>query len=284
MSQLLKKTLTKITKAVTEKILNFKSGRHLVEIISNVNMNKTKLVIHNNIKLEFTVPNSLNNFRVETFSTKEPETLQWIDDIPQMSVIWDIGANIGLYSCYAAKSKNCKVYAFEPSVFNLELLSRNIYLNKLIDKVVIIPIPLSDKLSESKMKFTTTSWGGALSTFGKDFGWDGRNINEIFEFRTIGINIDEIVNKLNIEKPDYIKMDVDGIEHFILQGGLDILKNVKSILIEINDDFIDQSNDCKKILTTAGLTLVHKLHSEMTANSNAGFGNSYNQIWIRLND
>jgi FkbM family methyltransferase len=284
MTQLYKKTLTKLTKVITKKLLGLKIGRYLIEIISSENMSKTKSVLHNNIKLIFTVPNSLNNFRVETFSTKEPETLKWIDEIPDKSVIWDIGANIGLYTCYAAKAKRCKVYAFEPSVFNLELLARNIFLNNLVDNIVIIPIPLSDKLSESKMKFTTTSWGGALSTFGKDFGWDGKNINEVFEFRTIGLSIDEVVNILNIEKPDYIKMDVDGIEHFILQGGFEILKNVKGILIEINDDFLDQSNDCTKILKSAGLTLIHKLHSEMTANSNAGFGNSYNQIWTRLND
>jgi FkbM family methyltransferase len=284
MSQFYKIKITKIIKTITKNLLDFKAGRFLIEIISSENMTKTKSVFHDNVKLIFTVPNSLNNFRVETFSTKEPETLKWIDEIPEKSVFWDIGANIGLYTCYAAKSKNCKVYAFEPSVFNLELLSRNIFLNNLSNNVVIIPIPLSDKLSESKMKFTTTSWGGALSTFGKEFGWDGKNINEIFEFRTIGLSIDEVVNKLNIAKPDYIKMDVDGIEHFILQGGSEILKYVKSILIEINDDFIDQSNDCTKILKSAGLTLVHKLHSEMTANSNAGFGNSYNQIWTRLND
>ena len=37
-------------------------------------------------------------------------------------VFVDIGANIGLYSIYAAKCRNIKVFAFEPSVFNLEFL------------------------------------------------------------------------------------------------------------------------------------------------------------------
>ena len=32
----------------------------------------------------------------------------------------DVGANIGLYSIYAAKTKNCNVFSFEPSFLNLE--------------------------------------------------------------------------------------------------------------------------------------------------------------------
>lgn len=282
MKKHLKNIINKIIEISIKYIKKFRSGRYLIEKISIINFNSTKSVLHNGIKLQFTVPNALNYFRVDTFATKEPETLQWIDGITENSVFWDIGANIGLYSCYAAKLKKCRVYSFEPSVFNLELLSRNIYLNKLVGNIVVLPMPLSDTLAESNMKFTTTSWGGALSTFGKDFGWDGKNIPDVFEFRTIGVSMDEMVNNLKIEKPDYIKMDVDGIEHFILKGGEEILKNVKSILIEINDDFFEQSNDSSIILKSAGLTLTHKLHSEMTANSNAGFGNSYNQIWSRL--
>ena len=45
----------------------------------------------------------------------------------------------------------------------------------------------------------------------------------------------------NNQKPDYIKIDVDGIEHLILEGA-SLLKNLSNIeiLIEINDNFIEQ--------------------------------------------
>ena len=49
------------------------------------------------------------DFLAESFSKKEPDTLAWIDLIPEGSLIWDIGANVGLYSVYAAKARNCKV-------------------------------------------------------------------------------------------------------------------------------------------------------------------------------
>ena len=90
------------------------------------------------------VPNELNYFRVNTFSSKEPETLDWIDTLKPGTVLWDIGANIGLYSVYAAK-RGLEVVSFEPSVFNLELLARNINLNHLEKEITIFSYPISEK-------------------------------------------------------------------------------------------------------------------------------------------
>jgi hypothetical protein len=131
------------------------------------------------------------------------------------------------------------------------------------------------------MRLTTTEWGGALSTFDKEFGWDGKPIKKVFEFQTIGMSMNDIVSILKLPQPEYIKIDVDGLEHFILRGGMSVLKGIKGILIEINDDFIEQADDCNKLLTEAGLVLHEKKHSEMIENNTQGFQNSYNQIWIR---
>ena len=100
-------------------------------------------IIHNKIKVYFANPNRLCVNRARYFSEKEPETLEWIDKIEVGAVLWDIGANIGLYSVYAAKTRSCLVFAFEPSVFNLEFLARNIYMNNLSNNIVIVPLALS---------------------------------------------------------------------------------------------------------------------------------------------
>ena len=99
-----------------------KIGRYFIGQVLNTAMSFRREITHRGVRLSFVAPNGLNHFRIDSFSTKEPETLDWIDNIPLGSVLWDIGANIGLYSCYAARSRNCQVIAFEPSVFNLELL------------------------------------------------------------------------------------------------------------------------------------------------------------------
>lgn len=238
-------------------------------------------VSHYGLRLKIVTPNSLCEWRAKTFSTKEPETLEWIDSIEKDSILWDVGANIGLYSIYAAKRQNCRVWAFEPSVFNLELLARNIYVNGLSKKICIVPAALSDNLGSSQMRMTTTEWGGALSTFGQDFGWDGKGIRKVFEFQTIGLKMEDAVQLLKIPKPDYIKMDVDGLEHFILKGGHTVLSQVKSVLIEVNDDFHEQAEQCYSLLSKAGLALREKRHSDDMASNTQGFQNSYNQIWIR---
>ena len=257
-------------------------GRYFNQQIINNSMNQSQTIHHQGTEFDFTVPNSLNYFRVNTFSTKEPETLEWIDKIPDGSIFWDIGANVGLYSCYAAKARNCQVFAFEPSVFNIELLARNIFLNDLSHQVTIIPLPLTDRLNQSTLNMTSTDWGGALSTFGQNYGDDGQTLKTVFQFQTIGLSIDDAVQMFKLPMPDFIKMDVDGIEHLILKGGMKVLKNVKSVLVEINEDFENQAIESPTYLQEAGLVLKEKRHSEMFDN-NPRFGNTYNQIWHRQN-
>jgi FkbM family methyltransferase len=255
------------------------SGRYMFdEVLSSVATN-TQVVRHQGVELTFAVPNRLNHFRIDTFASKEPETLEWIDSIPKGSVLWDVGANIGLYTCYAAKAGGCRVFAFEPSVFNLELLARNIFLNGLTSQAVIVPLPLSDTLSVSALNMTSMERGGALSSFGQSYGHDGHALRTLFEFQTIGISMVDALQSLGIPQPDYIKMDVDGIEHLILKGGGAVLRKVAGVLVEINEEFQQQTVDSARYLREAGLVLKEKRHAEMFENSS--FKSSYNQIWHR---
>ena len=66
-------------------------------------------------KIIFFTPNQLIDWRVATFFTKEPETLEWIDSFEKKEklIFWDIGANIGLYSIYnALKNKKLHYHFF----------------------------------------------------------------------------------------------------------------------------------------------------------------------------
>lgn len=277
----MQKTLENSIARLVQVVARSRLGGKLIDLLLSQAMEATQSVEHGKVNLRFSTPNRLNRWRIDTFATKEPETLEWIDSIPDGAILWDVGANVGLYACYAATARNCKVFAFEPSVFNLELLARNVYLNELTQNVTIIPLPLAESRTESSLRLTTTEWGGALSTFGKEFGWDGKPIQPVFEFKTVGVSLDEARTTLGLPLPHFIKMDVDGLEHFILTGGDKVLASVQGILIEVNDDFHEQATACKSILENAGLTLKEKRHSELIALSQTGFANSYNQIWIR---
>jgi FkbM family methyltransferase len=254
-------------------------GEAVLEAVIQGGMDTAQGVSSRGVSLRFAVPNRINRFRAKSFATKEPETLDWIDQLPKGCTLWDVGANVGLYSIYAAKKRECRVVAFEPSVFNLELLARNLFLNSLQDRVSIVPLALSDKLAVSQLRMTTTEWGGALSSFGQNFGWDGQALDQIFSFPTLGISMDEGISLLRLPDPDFIKMDVDGIEHMILRGGVGVLSRIHGILVEINDGFEEQGNEAEKILKAAGLRRQAKLHAPMIADS--AFAKVYNQIWVR---
>ena len=68
-------------------------------------------------------PNNVCYYRAKTFSTKEPETLEWIDSFSKSSVFWDIGSNIGLYSIYASLN-GIKSFSFEPMPENINQLKK----------------------------------------------------------------------------------------------------------------------------------------------------------------
>jgi FkbM family methyltransferase len=271
-------------KSVIERFLKSinqtKFGARVNQVVGRAMMSSVCTVEHRGTTLSFVVPNHLNRWRIASFSQKEPETLEWIDGFAEGAVLWDIGANVGLYACYAAKRRKCQVFAFEPSVFNLELLARNVWVNGLTELVSLVPLPLTDKVSNSTLNMSTTDWGGAMSTFDLAYTHDGTALSKVFEFRTVGLSMTDAVRLLNIPRPDHIKLDVDGIEHLILKGGAAVLREVNSVLVEINERFEKQTHDSAAYLREAGLVLKEKRHSEMFDNHTV-FSTSYNQIWHR---
>ena len=280
MKKIFKIILKKLVKGLITILDTNRIGRYFNEHVAKYIFDQKRIIKYNNVQLVFYSPNRVNKFRIETFSSKEPETLKWIEKFSGNSVLWDIGANVGLYSCYAAKLKNINVYAFEPSVFNLEILTKNIFLNQLSNNVTIVPFPLTDKLKETEFKMTAVDWGSSVSTFGKNYKHDGSKLKAQFNYKMLGLSMDDCANILKMKRPDYIKMDVDGIEHLILEGGKQILKKTKSVLVEIDDNFTLQAENAKKHLTQAGFKLVEKKHSDLMEKSK--LKSVFNQIWKRV--
>jgi FkbM family methyltransferase len=262
---------------------SFSLGRRINERIIRSAFETTMEIQHADVKINFCIPNSWARVRAETFSTKEPETLDWIDDFSSGTILWDIGGNLGLYSLYTAlKDKTAKVYTFEPSVFNLEIFARNIVLNGLQNQITIMPLALSESSGTDNLYMSTTSWGGAMSTFGQIYGHDGEKINEVFSYKMPSCSLDDLCDNFGIEKPNVIKMDVDGIEHLILKGGTSILRSpqLKTMLIEVNDNFVEQRDTVKYLLEEAGWKLKEKLHAEWAdKNESRAESSTYNQIW-----
>ena len=103
---------------------------------------------------------------------------------------------------------------------------------------------------------------------------------KVFEFRTIGLSMDQCISRLGLAAPQYLKMDVDGIENLILRGGAEALRGVQSVSIEINDAFTAQATDCSSLLAASGLHFASKAHSPMIE-ANPQFNMTFNQVWTR---
>ena len=192
-------------------------------------------------EIKFYCPSKMASFRVKTLYTKEPETIRWMDRCgSEEKILYDIGANIGLYAIYYAKKFNSEVYAFEPSFRNLDLLSRNVKLNLLKKKVFIIPNPISKKLLISDFFQLQAIAGHATATFNdefvkNDFIKELRNnkSNDTIQYKTLGLSIDNLVDLKLIKSPNLIKIDVDGNELDVINGCKKTIQDQEKINILI---------------------------------------------------
>jgi len=240
-----------------------------------------------NKEVNFFIPNQLTDWRIETFFTKEPETLEWIDSFEKKDkiIFWDIGANIGLYSIYSVlRNENVSTISFEPSTSNLRVLSRNISINNLENKIKILSVPLSNKENQFlTMNEGDFIEGGALNTFGENYDFAGELFDTKMKYKILGTTIKNLLDNNILEIPNYIKIDVDGIEHLILEGAGEYLKDkrIKSLSIEINEDFKEQYNKVIEIMDQNEFKLLHKKHNDEMFNNSKKFSKVFNYVFIR---
>jgi len=237
-------------------------------------------------EISFFCPNKITEWRVKTFFKKEPETIEWINNFENDKglVLWDIGANIGLYSIYASlRFDKINVVAFEPSTSNLRVLSRNISINNLYEKIKIVSQPLNDeKYKFSIFNESSFQEGGALNTFKEKFDFTGKDAEFENRYYLLGTSINQLLDDKILEIPDHIKIDVDGIEHLILMGAEKYLNNkkIKSILIEVNENFEKQFTKIKDIMEKSNFKLVKKERNEDFYQI-SDFKRMYNYIYVK---
>ena len=234
--------------------------------------------------VKFFTPSSTSLFRVRGLFSKEPETIKWIDNFKKNEeiIFWDIGANIGLYSIYAAlKHEKIKIIAFEPSTKNLNLLSRNIDINHLSEKIIIGQLALTSKPNQiALMSEKSVVEASASNSFGVSYGFDGKAFIKASKYNLMGDSIDNLLNKNFLKIPDYIKIDVDGIEHLILEGAQLNLANkkIKSIIIEVQEDLTEQTEKIINILKKSNFHLSNK-HRDLRHESKSKFSSQYMYIF-----
>jgi FkbM family methyltransferase len=213
-------------------------------------------------KLRFFCPSILPEWRARTLMTKEPETMEWINSFDKSDVLWDVGANVGVYTLYAALH-GVSVYAFEPSPSNYYLLSRNIEINGFDEKISSFCVAFNDETQLESLYMASTELGGALSSFGEAKDWRGDTYDVKFKQAMLGYSIDDFISQFIPAFPNHLKIDVDGIEKKIVDGATKTLsdKRLKTVLIELNIN-LDECSEIINIMDGHGFVLDKREHAE----------------------
>jgi FkbM family methyltransferase len=220
--------------------------------------------------LTFTLPcdNDTTYARWRSYNQKEPETLDWIDRTMRDSdVLFDVGANIGVYTLYAAfRHPHCRVIALEPEYSNLHLLRDNVVDNALTGRVSIYAVAVSDRTRLSYLHVQNLTPGAALHFEAHKTGAGAAVAEGVFSQ-----SLDDFCAETGLQ-PNCIKVDVDGNEAKVLAGAAATLRHpaLRSLLIELPEDAAERAA-CEAQLTSAGFTAAWRT-------SAAGNGNS---IWLR---
>lgn len=194
--------------------------------------NKPSVIInYNGIKLNLYTDSKLSDILIfQPFEIEEQCFLKYY--LKKGGIFVDIGSNIGLFSLIAAKivGEKGRVYSFEPTPETFFRFKQNIELNK---KENIYPynIAISNQTGLQDLSISHDGYD-AWNSLGKPSA--GEDIERI---KVNTLSFDEFINQFNIEKIDLIKIDVEGWELNVLNGGQHYFNksNSAAILIEFGD-------------------------------------------------
>jgi FkbM family methyltransferase len=226
----------------------------LPEPVTTINMNGARVRLF--------VPGPWPKKRAANALTKDPEMIRWLDKIGPDDVFWDIGANVGIFSLYAALKRHSRVYAFEPGAANYFVLNRNIELNRAQDRISALCVAVAEKSEFDVLNMRQTVPGYSLSTFGQPIGHTGEAFVPRFKQGMVGFSLDDLAEKL--PAPTHIKIDVDGIELPILLGGPKMLKNaaLRSLIVELDPAQPHLLAKAREVLEAHGLRFSHSYNPQ----------------------
>jgi FkbM family methyltransferase len=170
-------------------------------------------------------------------SNSSPELFFWQSLDLKDKVVYDIGAYHGLLTIYFARQARV-VVAWEPNSGNRRRLNENVHLNA-FSNVIVRPYGLSSKAMQASMRFDPLASGRASL----DSEISGGTEQEIVEIRILD-------QEQGLEKPDLIKIDVEGFELQVLEGASHTLEHHPDLFLEMHG--ADLADKQKRVRAIAG--------------------------------
>lgn len=137
-------------------------------------------------------------------------------------IVVEAGAFMGYYAMRASElvGDSGKVIAIEAVEENVQLIRKNIEANS-IKNIILVPLAVWNTKGTLKFYRTTRRQGSAITNI----------VSSLEEFDVPSDTIDNILSDLNIAKPSFIRVQVNGAEQEALLGMSDTLKKGPKLLI-----------------------------------------------------
>jgi FkbM family methyltransferase len=161
----------------------------------------------------------------------EPVTTEWFQ-VAQDDIVVDVGAHIGRYTLMAAASA-ARVIAIEPEPSNFVLLERNVNLNR-CSNVSLIRLAMTDRPRQVRLALAPPDNTGTSRILpdpdiaSKDSGNEG-------EVAVLGETLDNLVKALRLTRIDWLKIDAEGHETHVLEGGGSSLDIARRLIVEVTE-------------------------------------------------
>lgn len=138
------------------------------------------------------------------------------------SVFIDIGANVGLHTLVFAKKKENKVFSFEPAIKNYNMLNKNLEINS-FQNVKVFNYALMENNKNRLLYYDNVN--PAASSFEKLFEEHSSNTESV-----TSKTLDSLKFINDLEKIDFIKIDTEGSELFVIKGALKTIHKFKPLI------------------------------------------------------
>jgi FkbM family methyltransferase len=175
--------------------------------------------------------------RIVRYRTKKPMRITPFNYLPSdIDVKWimDIGANEG----YLAKSallsfKNAKIICFEPVTTTFNKLKNN--LSPFGERVILKRMAVSDYTGESEINITTSDLANSLLPQSKYYEHYNPSIKSVVKEKITVVKLDDLIPDLPTDHFDVVKIDVEGLELKVLEGGKKFFNEcVDVVMVEIS--------------------------------------------------
>ncbi len=177
--------------------------------------------------------------------------------------VWDIGANVGVFTfAAAAMSKTGNVLAFEPDTFLIEVIRASRKRNGLRN---VQAIPAAIASEDGFAEFLVAERGRASNSLKSAVGRSQMGgVRDSFLVPTFS---GESVHRRLNSRPSFIKIDVEGAELQVLEGCKSVLRSLKPLV------FIELGAESRELATKLLLDLGYRCDSATDPECDDGFGN-----------